>query len=137
MLAILVYAYCVGERSSRRIERRLVEDVAFRVVAAAEDETLEERTGGELPERWADRRDRRARLREALRQLDAQGAADWETYMADRAAKEAAAGRKLPGRKPQGQSQRGKVRHVNITDPESRMLRARNLSSRATTPKPR
>lgn len=34
MLALLVYAYCSGERSSRRIERRLVEDVAFRVVAA-------------------------------------------------------------------------------------------------------
>jgi len=34
MLAVLVYAYCVGERSSPRIERRLVEDVAFRVVAA-------------------------------------------------------------------------------------------------------
>jgi transposase len=34
MAAVLVYAYCVGERSSRRIERRLVEDVAFRVVAA-------------------------------------------------------------------------------------------------------
>jgi transposase len=34
MLALLVYAYCVGERSSRRIEQRLVEDVGFRVVAA-------------------------------------------------------------------------------------------------------
>lgn len=34
MLAVLLYAYCVGERSSRRIERRLVEDVAFRVLAA-------------------------------------------------------------------------------------------------------
>lgn len=34
MLGVLVYGYCVGERSSRRIERRLVEDVAFRVVAA-------------------------------------------------------------------------------------------------------
>ena len=34
VLAVLVYAYCVGERSSRRIERRLVEDVAFRVVDA-------------------------------------------------------------------------------------------------------
>src|SRR3954453_17450156 len=34
MVALLVYAYCVGERSSRRIERRCVEDVAFRVVAA-------------------------------------------------------------------------------------------------------
>jgi transposase len=34
MVAVLVYAYCVGERSSRRIERRLVEDVPFRVIAA-------------------------------------------------------------------------------------------------------
>ena len=34
MVALLVYAYCVGERSSRRIERRCVEAVAFRVIAA-------------------------------------------------------------------------------------------------------
>jgi transposase len=31
---ILVYGYCVGVFSSRRIQRRLVEDVAFRVLAA-------------------------------------------------------------------------------------------------------
>jgi transposase len=34
MVALLVYAYCVGERSSRVIERRCSEDVAFRVIAA-------------------------------------------------------------------------------------------------------
>jgi hypothetical protein len=34
MVALVLYAYCVGERSSRRIERRCVEDVAFRVIAA-------------------------------------------------------------------------------------------------------
>lgn len=34
MVALLVYAYAVGERSSRAIERRLEEDVAFRVIAA-------------------------------------------------------------------------------------------------------
>lgn len=34
MVALLLYAYCVGERSSRQIERRCVEDVAFRVIAA-------------------------------------------------------------------------------------------------------
>jgi transposase len=34
MLGLLIYAYSVGERSSRQIERRLIEDVAFRVVAA-------------------------------------------------------------------------------------------------------
>ena len=31
---VLVYAYCVGIFSSRKIQRRLVEDVAFRVLAA-------------------------------------------------------------------------------------------------------
>ena len=34
MVALVLYAYCVGDRSSRVIERRLVEDVAYRVVAA-------------------------------------------------------------------------------------------------------
>ena len=34
MVGLLVYSYSVGERSSRRIERRCVEDVAFRVLAA-------------------------------------------------------------------------------------------------------
>ena len=34
MVALLLYAYCVGERSSRQIERLCETDVAFRVVAA-------------------------------------------------------------------------------------------------------
>ena len=34
MLGVLVYAYATGERSSRRIERRLVDDDAYRVQAA-------------------------------------------------------------------------------------------------------
>jgi transposase len=34
MTKILVYGYCVGVFSSRRVERRLVEDIAFRVLAA-------------------------------------------------------------------------------------------------------
>src|SRR6202140_1320783 len=34
MTKLLVYAYCVGVFSSRRIERRLAEDIAFRVLAA-------------------------------------------------------------------------------------------------------
>ncbi len=34
MVALLLYAYAKGERSSRGIERRCVEDVAFRVVAS-------------------------------------------------------------------------------------------------------
>ena len=203
MLSVLVYAYCVGERSSRRIEARLVDDVAFRVLAgnqrpdhatlarfrvrheaaiaelfaqvlglcvaeglvaagvvaidstkveasasafssrtrrqlaaeilaeadatdAAEDERFGDRRGDELPPAWADRRDRRTRLREALRQLDAEGAADWESYLAERARKEAETGRKLPGRKPSPGGKRGQDKYANVTDPDSRMLRARN-----------
>src|ERR671936_68340 len=34
MVALLLYAYAVGERSSRGIERRCREDVAFRVICA-------------------------------------------------------------------------------------------------------
>lgn len=34
MVALLLYAYSVGERSSRKIEKRLSEDIAFRVIAA-------------------------------------------------------------------------------------------------------
>ncbi len=34
MLALLLYAYCEGERSSRRIERRCREDIVFRVLSA-------------------------------------------------------------------------------------------------------
>lgn len=34
---VLVYAYCVGVFSSRRIQRRLFEDVAFRVLAAGNE----------------------------------------------------------------------------------------------------
>jgi Transposase domain (DUF772) len=29
IVSVLLYAYCVGERSSRRIERRCTEDIAF------------------------------------------------------------------------------------------------------------
>ncbi len=34
MVALTLYAYCLGERSSRGIERRCAEDIAYRVVCA-------------------------------------------------------------------------------------------------------
>jgi transposase len=34
MVTLLLYAYAIGERSSRRIERRCIEDVAARVICA-------------------------------------------------------------------------------------------------------
>jgi len=36
MVALLLYGYCVGVASSRRIERRTYEDIAFRVIAAGQ-----------------------------------------------------------------------------------------------------
>jgi transposase len=36
MVALLLYAYALGERSARGVERRLIEDVAFRVIAAGQ-----------------------------------------------------------------------------------------------------
>jgi len=203
MLGVLLYAYCVGERSSRRIERRLCDDVAFRVVAvnqqpdhatlarfrrrhqdaiggvftqvvelciaeglvqagvvaidgtkieadvsvgssvtrrqivdeileeaeavdAAEDLEYGDRRGDELPEKWADRSDRRARLREALRQLDADGPSDTESYQAARKAREAELGHKLSGRRADPDSKWGspaRTRRINVTDPDSRTIK--------------
>lgn len=36
MLALLIYGYCIGERSSRRIERSCHQDIAFRVICAGQ-----------------------------------------------------------------------------------------------------
>ena len=214
MLAVLVYAYATGERSSRRVERRLVEDVAYRVVAAnqqpdhatlarfrarhqdaiadlfgqvlglcvkaglvdagvvaidgtkiaanasffanrkhdalmaemsglgdaahevakqileeaeatdaAEDEEHGDSRGGELPVEWAGGRDRRARIRAALEELESQKARDYEARMAERATKEAARGKKLTGPKPkQHSAHRSRPRRANTTDPHSRII---------------
>jgi transposase len=56
MVALLLYAYCVGERSSRQIERRCVEDVPFRVIAAnrAPDHTTISRFRKRHAQRLAD-----------------------------------------------------------------------------------
>jgi transposase len=203
MLGILLYAYCVGERSSRRIEQRLCDDVAFRVIGAnqqpdhatlarfrrrhqdaiagvftqvlalciaeglvhagvvaidgtkieadvsvgssvtrrqivdeilgeaeavdaAEDLEFGDRRGDELPDRWVDRRDRRVRLREALRQLDVDGPSDAESYQAARKAKEAELGHKLPGRPADPDTKwasPARTRKINVTDPDSRTIK--------------
>jgi transposase len=36
MVALLLYGYCVGVPSSRKIERKTYEDVAFRVISGGE-----------------------------------------------------------------------------------------------------
>lgn len=204
MVALLLYAYAVGERSSRGIERHCLLDVAFRVIAAnqtpdhatiarfrvrheralgelfgqvlglcakagllsvgvvaldgtklkanasgqanrtyeqiareilqeaaaidaAEDERFGERRGDELPAELADPSSRRARLREAKRQLDAEKEAELEAHrehLAARAEQEAQSGRKLAGRKPKAAPEQVDPQaRANVTDPDSRSVR--------------
>jgi transposase len=40
LLAVLLYAYCTGVRSSRQIERRCTEDIAFRAWPATNSPTM-------------------------------------------------------------------------------------------------
>jgi transposase len=40
LLGVLLYAYCTGIRSSRQIQRRCHEDIAFRVLAANTPPTM-------------------------------------------------------------------------------------------------
>jgi transposase len=57
MVALLLYGYCVGVPSSRKIERKTHEDVAFRVIAGGERTrtTRESATSGEsISIRWRD-----------------------------------------------------------------------------------
>jgi hypothetical protein len=113
---------------AHRTRRQLADEILAKAERqdTEEGERFGERRGDELPSNWARRDDRRARVREALRQLDEHGAADFESHLAQRVAREQASGRKLPGRKPVPGGRTGKERLANPTDPDSRMLRARN-----------
>jgi hypothetical protein len=95
MVSLFAYAYCVGERSSRGIERRCREDVAFRVICAnqAPDHATiarfrvrhEAARGDELPEGLRTPSGRRAWLREAKEELERERAERPEPVPRDRA----------------------------------------------------
>jgi transposase len=210
MVALLLYAYCLGVRSSRQIERLCQRDVAFRVVAGnlrpdhatiarfrqrhvealkglftdvlrlckeaglvkvgvvaldgtkmAADAALEanrtyetiraevetmleeaetkdveedqlfgpERRGDELPEAMRDRNGRLERLKRCRERLEAEAAAeaaDHARTLEERAAKEAAAGQRLRGRKPKPVSETPEAEaKANVTDPDSRIMKTR------------
>jgi hypothetical protein len=119
-----------AESSATR--RQIVDEILeeAETVDAAEDLEYGARRGNELPDRWADQRDRRTRLREALRQLDADGPSDAESYHAARTAKEAELGRKLAGRPADPATTKhasvARTRRINVTDPDSRTLKDRH-----------
>jgi transposase len=215
MVALLLYSYCVGNVSSRRIEAACEVDVAYRVVAgnlvpdhttvarfrarhqdalaglftqvlamcaaagmakvgvvaldgtkmgapaslganrtrdaiarqvgellaqaqaedAAEDALFGEGLrGDELPAGLRRRAERLARLQAAKARLEAEDAArarEYEEHLAERAAKEAATGKKLRGRKPKPPGEKAKRKgkkkpQANTTDPESRAQSTKN-----------
>jgi hypothetical protein len=96
-------------------------------VDAAEEERLGERRGDELPGELADPCSRRARLREAKRQLEAEHEAAQRAHrehLRQRQAREHAAGRTLTGRKPTAPPERvAPQTRCNITDPDSRLVK--------------
>jgi Transposase DDE domain len=114
-----------ADRDRRDQDRRqLVEEILAEAedTDAGKDRAFGERRGDELPRAWANRKDRRARIAEALRQLDA-GEGDFEARLAARKAREEETGRPLSGRKPSPNSTRSKRQHMNTTDPDSRVMR--------------
>lgn len=99
-------------------------------VDAAEDELYGEARGDELPPELVDPVSRRARLREAKRQLESEHEAAQLAYLEKlkaRAERETETGRKVAGRKPQPPPERiPPDRRVNITDRDSRPVRTKN-----------
>ena len=203
MVALLIYSYATGERSSRKIEKRCREDIAHRVICAnqapdhatiarfrsrhedalaelfsevlglcarsglvsvgtiafdgtrmaadaadrnnktyrqlgkeileeaeaadaAEDERFGDKRGDELPPELADRNTRRARLREAKRQLDEERKQQLEEMAAWEQAKADFIERTGRG---QGWPQKPRpipaepIRRINTTDPDSRSVK--------------
>lgn len=115
---------------------RTYEQIAAEILAeagavdAAEDELFGQARGDELPPELADPISRRARLREAKRQLEAEHEAAEQAYrekLQARAERETETGRKAAGRKPQPPSEQiPPGRRVNVTDPDSRSVRTKS-----------
>jgi transposase len=128
MVALLVYAYAIGERSSRGIERRCLEDVATRVICANQrpDHTTIARFRQRHEAARPVPRSRPDRLKEAKRRLDEEhevecrANADYEAYRARGRMKD---GRRF-GRPPNPyrppDTPAGKI---NVTDPDSRNVK--------------
>jgi hypothetical protein len=93
-------------------------------VDAAENEKFGELRGDELPAELADPRSRKARLRVAKEQLEAEQQAAVEAHQEQvraRADREAELGRKLAGRKPKAPAEQVDPQaRMNVTDPDSR-----------------
>src|SRR5437667_401363 len=109
MVKVLLYAYCTGLRSSRKIEQATYRDVAIRVVAG--DQHPDQDPGGQGRVGAAGARRRRARRRRGAR--EAGGA---------RAARGLGQGRGVPKVPDPAQAQPEPGAQYNFTDPASRIM---------------
>ena len=112
MVKVLLYGYCVGVASSRRIAQRLHAELLRQAQAADDEEDRrygKDKRGDELPEELAFREGRLEKIREAMAALEAEAQAAAEQAEAE--------GGKHPG-VPDDKAQR------NFTDTESRIIPA-------------
>jgi transposase len=118
-----------GYAALRREAERIVEEAAR--VDAAEDALYGDARGDELPAELADPATRRARIRRALEELEAEHAAEQAEFEAKRKARadyERQTGRKRRGRPPTRPAPDERTlfaRTRNVTDPDSRVMRDR------------
>jgi transposase len=117
--------------NASQLANRTYEQIAMEILAeaaavdAAEDELYGEARGDELPLELADPRTRRARLRAAKAELEAEWQAERdarEQRMVLRAEQEARTGKKITGRKLKAPAPQPTGR-VNVTDPDSRPVK--------------
>jgi transposase len=114
---------------------RTYEQIAAELLAEAdaldqaEDRQFGESRGDKLPKEMAEQSSRRARLQAAKRQIESEHQATKDAHcerLRRRAELEAEQGRKMRGRQPKAPSEEVPSRaKVNITDPDSRSVRAR------------
>jgi transposase len=118
-------ASSLANRSYEQIAREILAEAA--AVDAAENELYGDRRGDELPPELADPTSRKARLRAAKRELEAEWQAERQQRQAmldRRAEHEAQTGRKARGRPPVARDMSGDPPgRVNITDRDSRPVK--------------
>src|SRR6266508_4317068 len=129
LLGVLLYGYCLGVRSSRQIERRCHEDIAFRVLAANQtpDHVTIARFRARHETAFA------GFLVESLKLCAAGGmvqvgvvALDGTERAAASAAVAAAKGKPPPTLKPRARDEAPNPKATaNVTDPDSRLLHTR------------
>lgn len=111
-------------RTYEQLAREILQEAG--AVDAAEDAEFGDTRGDELPPELADRNTRRARLREAKRQLEAEleaGRAELAQWQKDKADYVERTGRKIYGPKKPRPVPDSPTRRINLTDPDSRPVK--------------